>query len=415
MTTVEKAPCRRGITSTIASSMSSAGWVASSAAMISESEVDENVTPALAQLGVQLDRVDQVAVVGQRELAAVAAGAVGAMDGLRVLPLVGARRGVADVADRQVAAERAQLVLAEDLRDEAERALGDDVAAVVGGRDPRRLLAAVLERVEGEVREAGDVVLGRVDAEDAALVTRSVAMVEGRRQTHCGRRLAAGSVGAERCALPHSAPCGKASGMPVVTISAAYGTGGSRIGPAVAERLGCHFVDRAIPVEVAARLNVDVEEARVHDGRASSGLVGMLARMPNLSGVVLPEVENPLFQRETERLIHEAARSGQVVVLGRAGAMVLRDHPGALHVRLDGETRPACARRWRVEEVDRREAAKRMKETDSARAAYVRQFYGCDARSPRHYHLVLDTPALGLEACVELIVAAAAARERAPA
>jgi cytidylate kinase len=201
--------------------------------------------------------------------------------------------------------------------------------------------------------------------------------------------------------------------MPVVTISAAYGTGGSRIGPAVAERLDCHFVDRAIPVEVAARLDVDVEVVHAHDGRASSGLVGMLARMPNLSGVVLPEVENPLFQRETERLIHEAADYGKVVVLGRAGAMVLREHPGALHVRLDGSQDARLRQAMAIESVDRREAAKRMKETDAARTAYVRQFYGCDARSPEHYHLVLDTPALGIETCVDLIVAAAAARETA--
>ncbi len=201
--------------------------------------------------------------------------------------------------------------------------------------------------------------------------------------------------------------------MPVVTISAAYGAGGSRIGPAVAERLDCHFVDRAIPVEVAARLDVDVEEARAHDGRASGGLGGMLARMPNLSGVVLPEVENPLFQRETERLIHEAADYGKVVVLGRAGAMVLRDHPGALHVRLDGSEDARLRQAMDIEDVDRREATKRMKESDAARTAYVRQFYNCDARSPQHYHLVLDTPALGIEASVELIVAAATARERA--
>ena len=50
MTTVEKAPCSRGITSAMASSMSSAGCVASSAAMISESDVELKVTPALAQL-----------------------------------------------------------------------------------------------------------------------------------------------------------------------------------------------------------------------------------------------------------------------------------------------------------------------------------------------------------------------------
>ncbi len=46
MTTVEKAPCNRGSTAAIASSTSSAGCVASSAAMISESEVEENVTPS---------------------------------------------------------------------------------------------------------------------------------------------------------------------------------------------------------------------------------------------------------------------------------------------------------------------------------------------------------------------------------
>ena len=134
---------------------------------------------ALAQLGVELDGVDEVAVVGQRELAAVAAGAVAAMDGLGVLPLVGAGRRVADVADREVAAQRAQVVLLEHLRDEAERALGDDVAAVVGGRDPRGLLPAMLQRVQREVGEARDVVLGTVDPEHPALVPRSVALVEG--------------------------------------------------------------------------------------------------------------------------------------------------------------------------------------------------------------------------------------------
>ena len=45
MTTVEKAPSSRGTTSATASSMRSASWVESSAAMISESEVPRNRTP----------------------------------------------------------------------------------------------------------------------------------------------------------------------------------------------------------------------------------------------------------------------------------------------------------------------------------------------------------------------------------
>jgi hypothetical protein len=45
MTTVEYAPSMRFITSASASSIVSAGWVESSAAMISESDVDRNATP----------------------------------------------------------------------------------------------------------------------------------------------------------------------------------------------------------------------------------------------------------------------------------------------------------------------------------------------------------------------------------
>jgi hypothetical protein len=45
MTTVENAPSRRGITSARASSMVSASWVESIAAMISESEVPRKATP----------------------------------------------------------------------------------------------------------------------------------------------------------------------------------------------------------------------------------------------------------------------------------------------------------------------------------------------------------------------------------
>ena len=45
----------------------------------------------------------------------------------------------------------------------------------------------------------------------------------------------------------------------LVTISAAYGAGGSLIGPRVAERLGVRFLDRALPVSVADQLEVPRE------------------------------------------------------------------------------------------------------------------------------------------------------------
>src|SRR5205814_10154439 len=90
----------------------------------------------------------------------------------RVLPRRRAGCGVAHMADRHRAGEGAQLRLVEHLRDETEVAHGHDVAVLRRG-DARRLLAPVLERIEGEVGEAGDVRFRRVYAEDAALVERS--------------------------------------------------------------------------------------------------------------------------------------------------------------------------------------------------------------------------------------------------
>jgi cytidylate kinase len=100
------------------------------------------------------------------------------------------------------------------------------------------------------------------------------------------------------------------------------------------------------------------------------------------------------------------------VILGRAGAVVLRDQPRVLHVRLDGPPEARLLQAMHVLGVERPVAERRIKETDHARHAYVRHFYHADARDPALYHLIIDSTALDLGACVELIAEAAEARSR---
>ena len=64
----------------------------------------------------------------------------------------------------------------------------------------------------------------------------------------------------------------------------------------------------------------------------------------------------------------------------------------------------------RVQDVDADTAQRRMRETDGARDAYIRQLYGTEPGDPALYHLMIDSTALGLDACVELVVLAARAR-----
>ena len=205
--------------------------------------------------------------------------------------------------------------------------------------------------------------------------------------------------------------------MTVVTLSAAYGAGGSEVGPEVADRLDVEFVDRAIPTDVAERLAVPLREAVERDeaigGWFTRALLSFGQVGPVLAGAAPPAgatLGSDAFCQATEQVLRERAAGEGAVILGRAGAVVLRDHPGALHVRLTGPREARIEQGMLLEGIDRETAARHADETDRAREAYVRHFYRVDARDPALYHLVIDSTALPLDACAELIVEAARAR-----
>jgi cytidylate kinase len=207
--------------------------------------------------------------------------------------------------------------------------------------------------------------------------------------------------------------------MTLITLSAPYGAGGSHIGPEVARRLGVPFVDRAIPTGVAEKLAVPLQEAIDRDESIGStltrmtvwlGQVGQAFGAPGAMSVA--PVEDADYRRATEQVLREYAQGDGAVILGRGGAVVLRDEPRALHVRLDGPVEARIRQGMAVEGVDRATAERHISETDKARVAYMQHFYRCDLRDMTLYHLVLDSTEIPLETCVELIVTAARARDR---
>lgn len=204
--------------------------------------------------------------------------------------------------------------------------------------------------------------------------------------------------------------------MSLVTVSATYGAGGSEVGPALAQRLGVPFVDRVIPSEVAARLAVRAPAAFAHDEVSGGVMARVLTRLAPIGqafGAEAP-VADPVTDRDfremTERVVFERADSGHAVILGRAAAVVLRDDPRALHVRLDGPREARLLQAMRVQGIGRPAAERRMRETDRARHAYVHHFHHADARDPALYHLLINSTVIELPRCVEIIALAAEGR-----
>jgi cytidylate kinase len=208
----------------------------------------------------------------------------------------------------------------------------------------------------------------------------------------------------------------RAEHQPVVTISAPYGTGGSVIGPRLAEQLGVAFVDRAIPVSVSRRLDIPLEEAVDREETPQDRLtrwasyfapaVQLFGGMAIGEAAVHPGQD---FRDATEEALRQHAVAG-AVILGRAGAIVLRDVPGAVHVRLTGSAERRLAQGMRLTRSDRETAERELQASDTARESYVREWYRADPADPSLYHLVIDSTLLSMDCCLELILTAVQSR-----
>jgi cytidylate kinase len=121
--------------------------------------------------------------------------------------------------------------------------------------------------------------------------------------------------------------------------------------------------------------------------------------------------EEVLFLERTEEVLHQFAASG-AVILGRAAAIVLAEHPDAFHVRLDAPRPARLARVAAEQHVDEHTAAALVADNDRAREAYVHHFYGTDPNDPALYNLTIDTTSVSIRHTVDLIVAGVRAQRK---
>ena len=215
--------------------------------------------------------------------------------------------------------------------------------------------------------------------------------------------------------------------MPVITIGRQFGAGGATVGHMLATELKADFLDSNLIDEVAHRLQLPKEEVEAEDEQPGSLLARLLVALGSASTEPLippeatawnPPNAAPTFDTRkavlsiTQHVIQEAARAGNVVIVGRGGAYILSSFPGALHVFLRAaESVRVKAIMQRYNMTSEEEARKRLKLTDENWTSYIKQVYGHDRNHPAHYDMVLDTGRLGYEATVQAILTALRTRQ----
>lgn len=231
--------------------------------------------------------------------------------------------------------------------------------------------------------------------------------------------------------------------MPVITLNGQIGAGGQEVGPRIAQALGLDYVDRLILAEASRRVGATVSALAEKEARPTrlmerlawaiqrtlerSALMGTggdpflgpsldpLLSQPYPEGTHEPatrsqEVDDRRFHTVVSEVIREVARAGNVVILGRASNLVLRDHPEALHVGLVAPREDRARRLAQREGIPLGEAERRVGEQEQARQAYFRRFFRVPADDPLLYDLVLNTARLTLDEVVETVVEVARRR-----
>jgi cytidylate kinase len=199
----------------------------------------------------------------------------------------------------------------------------------------------------------------------------------------------------------------------VVTVSAVYGAGGSIVAPQLAERLGMSFFDRLVhttgPHDSAAiseQLTAE-ENVQAPAGRFSTRLAQLTSGLglPMLA----PDDMDPsrLLRQQVVDSVWRIAGGEGGVILGRAAAVITSSHPLAFHVRLTGPPERCLLQGMRIVGDTIESAREHQATTDRTWSRFVTRLFDRDPADPKLYHVVLDSTAIPLDRCVDLLAEAA--------
>ena len=149
----------------------------------------------------------------------------------------------------------------------------------------------------------------------------------------------------------------------VITMSRRFGTGASLIAQELSERLGIPVYDKAYI------------EQKLHDH---------------------------MYESEAEAIRRLAEKP--CIILGRCASDILKDKMNVLNIFVCADKEDRIRRIMEKERLTYDQAKELVETTDDERAAYYYEHTGKTWGDVNDYHMILDTSALGVENCPDILM-----------
>ncbi len=180
----------------------------------------------------------------------------------------------------------------------------------------------------------------------------------------------------------------------ILTVSRQMGSLGRAVAEEAAQCLKCRLIWREVINQAALRAGVpEVALATIDD-------IGFLGLHPRRADMLA-------YHRAVRQVMAELAQEGEVVIVGRAGQVILQDEPEAVHVRVIAPCATRIARTAADKKISIEQAKGLVERSDQFRRNYLRRFYHVEVDDPCLYDLILNTEHMDVKSAADVICALA--------
>ncbi len=168
------------------------------------------------------------------------------------------------------------------------------------------------------------------------------------------------------------------------------GSLGRQVAEETALRLGFRLVWRDLINQAARRAGVpEVALATIDE-------LGILGLKPSRN-------DQQAYQHAVRQVMNELSAEGNVVIIGRAGQVILQDAPGFLHVRVIAPKEVRIKRTMLERGIAYDSAMAMVEKSDLYREQYLQQNYHAKLSDPGWYDLVINTSHYKVGEAAEII------------
>jgi CMP/dCMP kinase len=180
----------------------------------------------------------------------------------------------------------------------------------------------------------------------------------------------------------------------IVTVSEAYGSGGSQIAGELAERLGCHYADEALVEKVENNPRQCSPLLESIEDEAAPGFLDKVAGLMN----------NRSFYKTTLALcVYDLALKADLVLVGAGGHLILDGCPSLISIQIVKKLSDRVRAVAHEQELKVEDAVRLIEAKDKEKSEFVKYYFDKPLFDPTMFHLTVNTGFVTPDEAVELV------------